>query len=265
MNNEQWGNIELPGLSDEKLLSKNWNIVANNQSTWKNQETKNRRIAGIKKAKAEDRISEELRLEIYQNSFGPNRRATNKTTEIGYTALMAEKYNLSESWVYHLINNSLGTVSDSQHKENMSKWEKQYGFGTWKITPPSAKLLKDYDAFFVNGCTKMPPSVVWHVRFNMKDAPISDIRDYLLPWTGGKYITSKGRIDNGAYLRIRNVLFKFLTDKTPESFYIDNPDEMAKFLCKFLNRKSISRTYMWQKLEQPIKSSGWKFERVCNE
>jgi len=25
MNNEQWGNIELPGLSDEKLLKTNWN------------------------------------------------------------------------------------------------------------------------------------------------------------------------------------------------------------------------------------------------
>jgi len=27
MNNEQWGNIELPGLSDEELLNKNWNKI----------------------------------------------------------------------------------------------------------------------------------------------------------------------------------------------------------------------------------------------
>ena len=29
--NEEWGNIELPGLSDEELYAKNWNRVAINK------------------------------------------------------------------------------------------------------------------------------------------------------------------------------------------------------------------------------------------
>lgn len=28
---DEWGNIELPGLSDEELYSKNWNIIASNR------------------------------------------------------------------------------------------------------------------------------------------------------------------------------------------------------------------------------------------
>ena len=53
MTNEQWGNIELPGLSDDKLLKTNWNQVTINIETWKNPNTRNKRINGVKKAKAE--------------------------------------------------------------------------------------------------------------------------------------------------------------------------------------------------------------------
>ena len=33
---DEWGNIELPGLSDEELLTKNWNVVAAAQERSKN-------------------------------------------------------------------------------------------------------------------------------------------------------------------------------------------------------------------------------------
>ena len=38
MNNEQWGNLELPGLTDDKLLTTNWNhatAMKNRPSSWK--------------------------------------------------------------------------------------------------------------------------------------------------------------------------------------------------------------------------------------
>ena len=31
---EEWGNIELPGLSDEELFSKNWNLSAASKEMW---------------------------------------------------------------------------------------------------------------------------------------------------------------------------------------------------------------------------------------
>jgi hypothetical protein len=34
MNNEQWGNIELPGLNDSELLGKDWNRVARSKEQW---------------------------------------------------------------------------------------------------------------------------------------------------------------------------------------------------------------------------------------
>lgn len=48
---EQWGNIELPGVSDEELLSKNWNKVAGANALWKNHRDKAvSRMTGVKRS-----------------------------------------------------------------------------------------------------------------------------------------------------------------------------------------------------------------------
>lgn len=47
--NEEWGNIELPGLSDEELYSKNWNYVAAAKERMANAETKKKLSESITK------------------------------------------------------------------------------------------------------------------------------------------------------------------------------------------------------------------------
>lgn len=46
-NTEQWGNIELPGLSDEELFKKNWNMVRNIDELVKTENWKKNHDKGI--------------------------------------------------------------------------------------------------------------------------------------------------------------------------------------------------------------------------
>lgn len=48
MSNEEWGNIELPGMTDEELHSKNWNRVDTMKQKWANPKTRERLIAYTK-------------------------------------------------------------------------------------------------------------------------------------------------------------------------------------------------------------------------
>lgn len=66
-NTDEWGNIELPGLTDEKLFKTNWHYVAvnrevgktqkhratsskNSKESWANESIRDRRVAGLKNA-----------------------------------------------------------------------------------------------------------------------------------------------------------------------------------------------------------------------
>lgn len=235
----QWGNIELPGLSDQELLTKNWNIVDNNKRTWKDPNVAERRRNGIRKTKQEQaEFSKKELLEIYNDSWGPDRRN-------GWIAKTVKKYQkrgLKKDRVNQLINNGYNTVSEKTHNKNLAKWEKQYGFGVWHIYTPGSDLLKDYDKVFDN---IVPPSAVWHIRFGMKDPTPKKIREYLLKYT--KTIWMDGdRVANGRYLNIRNKVFPFLTDKKSTLTVIDDREKMRDWLIQKLNRKSLSGIYMHQ-------------------
>lgn len=240
---EEWGNIELPGLSDEELFSKNWNIVANNQRTWKDPKVAERRRNGIRKTKQEQaEFSKKELLEIYNDSWGPDRRN-------GWIAKTLKKYQkrgLLKDRLNHLMNNGFNTVSEKTHSKNLAQWEKQYGFGVWHIYTPGCDLLKEYDKVFDN---IVPPSAVWHIRFGMKDPTPSKIREYLLKYT--KTIWMDGnRVANGRYLNIRNKVFPFLTDKKSRQIVIDDREKMRSWLMEKLNRKSLSVMYMHQILHR---------------
>lgn len=71
-NNEQWGNIELPGLSDDELLNKNWNCVAANKERFNDPEYKKRLSATMKEVKD----SEE-----YQKAFTKAMKKRTKSNE----------------------------------------------------------------------------------------------------------------------------------------------------------------------------------------
>lgn len=268
MTKEVWGNIELPGLADSKLLTKNWNIVNNNIESWKDPKVKQSRIKGIRKAKADaGAMPFSLIKEIYDNSWGEDRRDgyVNKALK----KIQKKHPNISIHTVYHMtVNDYVKVVSDKQHKKNLLEWEQKYGFGVYEITPPSVTLLDEYDkAHEEHNGLNYPPSVVWYVRFKMANATPTEVRDYLLPWTGGKYITSpgSGRIENGRYINIRKKLYSFLTDKTSKPFLIKTRQELNEFLNEKLGRK-INNMYMHQILQTEIKKlgplAGWKIAKV---
>jgi hypothetical protein len=51
---EEWGNIELPGLSDEKLLNTNWNKVEGNKRRFSNSEERQKQSEKLKKKYQDD-------------------------------------------------------------------------------------------------------------------------------------------------------------------------------------------------------------------
>ncbi len=51
---DQWGNIELPGLSDEELFGKNWNMVRNSANLVKNLDWKTNHKNGIQNRSCSD-------------------------------------------------------------------------------------------------------------------------------------------------------------------------------------------------------------------
>jgi hypothetical protein len=257
----EWGNVQLPGLSDEELHAKNWNQVTLNIETWKNENTRNARIKGIKKAKAEvSKFTQYSRKElrkIYDESWVEFRGQP-------LVDSLSKKYNLSSIAVQNLIYNYSNIVSENIHNKNVKKWEQEYGFGIWQITTPGIELLGDYDTF---ATIKIPCSAIWHIRYNMIDATPKEIRDYLLPWTNGKYITNNsGGIENGRYTTFRKKLYsEFLTNQHCNTFIIDCKYKMQTWLQKMLDRK-ISLIYQHQILSSPIKLkgplAGYKIEKI---
>lgn len=59
-NTEEWGNIELPGLSDEKLFKTNWYKVAANYERWNDPEFVKRRDIALKKAMQDPKVRENV-------------------------------------------------------------------------------------------------------------------------------------------------------------------------------------------------------------
>ena len=239
-----------------------------NKKTWANPATRKARIKGIRKTKADaGAMTKALIKEVYDNSWGPDRR--DGYVEKALKTVRKTHPTISIHSVYHMIvNDYVKVVSDAQHKKNMLKWEQQHGFGIYELTPPSVTLLDEYDkAHEEHNGLNYPPSVVWHVRFKMANATPKEVRDYLLPWTGGKYLTSpgSGKIENGRYIVIRKLLYSFLTDKKSKSFLIKNRDELNEFLNEKLGRK-INNQYMHQVLATEIRKlgplAGWKIAKV---
>lgn len=52
MSNEEWGNIPLPGMTDEELHSKNWNRVDAMKRTWSNSKFRKKAVNNMKKPKS---------------------------------------------------------------------------------------------------------------------------------------------------------------------------------------------------------------------
>jgi hypothetical protein len=76
MNNEQWGNIELPGLSDEKLLKTNWNLSAGSKigasKQWANPIDRAKKMKGILEANNNPQVIENKKNASIEKYKDPN-------------------------------------------------------------------------------------------------------------------------------------------------------------------------------------------------
>ena len=133
-NTEQWGNIELPGLSDDKLFNTNWHQTAinrkngktkehslkstkNNIETWANPEVRQRRLDGLKIANQKQEVREKKTQANIRNAQKPEVRAKNlknimsrarpviddKGTVFESLTDCARKYNLAVGTIQYYI------------------------------------------------------------------------------------------------------------------------------------------------------------------
>jgi hypothetical protein len=87
-NTEEWGNIELPGLSDEELFKKNWTRVAINKERWSDPEFVKRR---------EISLSEALqRPEVKQNTKIAQQKMRTDEFNKKHSQIMNELYKTKE-------------------------------------------------------------------------------------------------------------------------------------------------------------------------
>lgn len=259
--------IDLPSDEELKRETTGLKISENNKRTWANPAVKNKRSVSIKKQKQlNGACPPELYLEVYSNSWDADRRD-------GYVAnarkfLKSKGFDFHKDRVYHIITNGLNTVDETTHKQNTVEWEKKFGFGVWEVTSPGVDLLPEYDKVWSENL--VPPSVVWHIRFNMANSSPKEVRDYLLPWTNGDYYRSSDgkRVENGRYINLRKKSFPFLTDQPSQYAIFDDREKFTEWLRVKMKRKTLTNTYLHQILnrESEIKQvgelSGYRIRKV---
>jgi len=249
--------LDLPSDEDVKRDTTSFKISENNRRTWANTNVSNKRSLSIKQAKKDaGSCPPEIYMEVYLNSLGADRR--DGYVDNARKFLKSKGFNFHKDRVYQIITNGLNTVSDDTHKQNMIEWEKNFGFGVWEVTSPGIDLLEEYDKVWSESL--VPPSVVWHIRFNMTNSTPKEIRDYLLPWTNGDYYKSADgtRVENGRYIDIRKKRFPFLTDQPSHYAIFDDREKLTEWLRVKMNRKTLNNVYLHQILnrESEIKQVG---------
>ena len=256
------------GLTDGKI-AQGAASTANNKQTWKNDKVRQLRITNMKKSKLEkgQTVPKHLYDKIYKDSWGPGRKK-------GYVA-KAVKFlhkkgftTITKSRIHHVLINDLKSASTKQHEKNMEIWSSTYGLGTWEVWTPGMDLLPLYDKVITINQI-FPASIIFHVRFKMHNASPKEVRDYLLPYTNGKYITNKktGRIENGDYIKVRKLKLPFLTTKRSKVYKFTNPEKLRKFVSK-LKGKNLNRLQLWgtlhgnQGVHETQKLAGYYFKKT---
>lgn len=236
--------LDLPTNDELKRETTGLKISANNQRTWANSAVKEKRKNAIRQSKLDGgAVPKELYHKIYKDSWGPDRRTGYLDKAIKF--LSKKGYTISRDKINHVVLNEAGTVTKEEHDQNMKTWTQNYGFGVWEVCSPGVDLLPIYDTHFAR--SDLSASVVWNIRFKMKNASPKEIRDFLLPYTGGDYLRSKdgSRVENGRYLNYRNRLFPFLTDKKSKVLRFEDKESLRKWVSKKVG-KEITDMYLYQ-------------------
>lgn len=229
----QWGNIQLPGISDEELLTKNWAKADSN------------RLASMVFK------SKEQAAEIFNRCWGPDRG------EKLYKKL-AEEYGVSMAGIIDLVRgvghkrHAYCPVSSNELKKLKQEWEEKYKTRTYIVNTPGNDLLEYYDELFIKAPIRtewrrnFPPSLVFHCRFNIRKPTPETVRDYC----DSLGIERKFN-DLRVYKSILNQqtsvtdadYFNWLVNKPSKQYRFNSLEEVAKFLTKHKeNKKHIEYT-----------------------
>lgn len=248
---EEWGNIELPGLSDEELFSKNWNLVAaaiekaqdprylenlkkGKERFWQNAPQSHRDHIAKKAADASLNFeSKEQAEEIFWRCWGEDRG------EKLYKKL-AKEYNVSFHGIINLVRGDSDKtahiycpVSYEKLEQMKEQWEQNYKSYTIVVQSPGFDLLDEYDHLYqesdhfikVADAWKLTtPSVVFHCRFNLKNPTPQSVREYC-----DSIGIPRIKNDLAQYKMIMN-RWKWLTTKKSKKKVFKSFQEAADFL-----------------------------------
>jgi hypothetical protein len=160
INKDEWGNISLPGLSDEKLLNTNWNKVAAAKENWIDPKKKTNLLAGRKKLAKNSKWKE-------NNANFNQERAKTDEYKVLRKDIMEQKYSDPEykKWHEDQVRSKLAdpeilkqrteahthALSTPEYKENFAKAMENRSKSEWLANVKAARskpiVVKPYGVY----------------------------------------------------------------------------------------------------------------------
>jgi len=295
-NLEEWGNIELSGFDDSKLLDPNlnrvlanklkakdpkWleslkeatstdeyrkNVSAGHKRFWDNVDQSHRDYIAERSFEAKITFESEAQAhEIFWQCWGPDRG------EKLYKQL-AKKYNVGYEGIINLVRGGYRTHAycpvTIETLEQMKKdWNQS--FQTYKVyaVRPGYEHLNNYDRLYQESsyysrateANRMAlPSVVFHCRFILENPTIQSVREYC-----DSIGIPKENNDNRQYKVILDQKFPWLRNGPCETFEFDSYEELAEFMNTHEDNKNIkhvSRESAWDYVKHRFQWKGENFQ-----
>lgn len=258
---EEWGNIELPGLSDDKLLNTNWNRVSANREHWKKISTEKRKEFGKKITQSKLTITPEQANEIWFKLWGEDRGQP-------LYKKLAKEYNVAYDAVFMLAlgDHPLCPVKKDQWKLIHQEWHNRYGYNkhVYIIRSPGNDLLDYYDQMNqIRGAktSKLAPSELFDIRFK-KNKDKAYIKELL---------NTKGiKVDNNMINGYANNIMKWIVDKPHQEWEFDSLVTMSEWISNKFNRpykkggqlaeSCIKAGMIWS--DKGYGMNGWSFIKI---
>lgn len=257
----EWGNIELPGLSDEELFAKNWNLVASLREYWNKLTLKERQEFGQRITEAKLTITQQQAQEIWNRVWGPDR-------SLDLYKKLAKEYDVAYNAVFMIAlgDHPLSPVTKEQWVEIHNDWHNKYGYtkNIYIVRSPGNDLLDFYDQQNLlrgSKTSKLSPSEIFDIRFNRcKDTQYTK-----------QLLLSKGiKVDPNMINGYANDIMKWLVNEPHQEWQFDSLVEMSEWLHTKMNKsfkgggqlaeKYIKSKMLW--MDRGYGLNGWSFIKI---